>query len=229
MSDIHGCYAEYLEMLNKIGFSDEDELFILGDALDRGRDPIPLLLDLMHRTNVHFIQGNHDCIAEHILRKLYIDGAATLTSSDIKRLSNWLCEGGRPTKEQFYALEADTQKKILDFIRGSPTYAELTIQGKKFILVHGGLPNFDSEKKLCEYDKRMLTETRTDYGKPYFTDAVLVTGHTPTFLINEAYRGKIYTHGGHIAIDCGCVFGSGLGCICLDDFQEYYVQSINKG
>lgn len=36
ISDIHGCYHEYMELLNKIKFSDKDELYILGDAVDRG-------------------------------------------------------------------------------------------------------------------------------------------------------------------------------------------------
>ena len=35
ISDIHGCKKEYLELLRKIKFSDEDHLYILGDVLDR--------------------------------------------------------------------------------------------------------------------------------------------------------------------------------------------------
>ena len=35
VSDIHGCYEEYLELINKIELGDEDHLYILGDALDR--------------------------------------------------------------------------------------------------------------------------------------------------------------------------------------------------
>lgn len=36
MSDLHGCYRQYMAMLEKIGFSDEDTLYILGDTVDRG-------------------------------------------------------------------------------------------------------------------------------------------------------------------------------------------------
>ena len=36
MSDLHGRYDKYLQMLEKISFSDEDELFLLGDLCDRG-------------------------------------------------------------------------------------------------------------------------------------------------------------------------------------------------
>ena len=35
ISDIHGEYGRYLEMLEKINFSDEDKLYVLGDVIDR--------------------------------------------------------------------------------------------------------------------------------------------------------------------------------------------------
>lgn len=34
---------------------------------------------------------------------------------------------------------------------------------------------------------------------------ILVTGHTPTFLIREDGLPLIYEENGHIALDCGCV------------------------
>ncbi|WP_455810217.1 metallophosphoesterase, partial [Clostridium butyricum] len=40
MSDIHGCYAEFIEMLQKINFGDDDELYVLGDIFDRGPQPL---------------------------------------------------------------------------------------------------------------------------------------------------------------------------------------------
>lgn len=43
MSDIHGCYREYREMLEKIVFSDADTLYILGDVVDRGPQVAELL------------------------------------------------------------------------------------------------------------------------------------------------------------------------------------------
>ena len=32
IADIHGCYEEFMELLEKISFSEEDELFVLGDV-----------------------------------------------------------------------------------------------------------------------------------------------------------------------------------------------------
>lgn len=43
ISDIHGCYAEYKELLDKIHLRDDDMLYILGDTLDKGPKPIRAL------------------------------------------------------------------------------------------------------------------------------------------------------------------------------------------
>ena len=40
ISDIHGCFDQYQTLLAKIGFSDKDELYVLGDVVDRGPEPI---------------------------------------------------------------------------------------------------------------------------------------------------------------------------------------------
>lgn len=37
MSDIHGCYDDFLSMLEKINFSDTDQLIMAGDSIDRGK------------------------------------------------------------------------------------------------------------------------------------------------------------------------------------------------
>ena len=37
-------------------------------------------------------------------------------------------------------------------------------------------------------------------------------------------RGRIYRGNGHIAIDCGAVWGGTLGCIRLEDLREFYVK-----
>ena len=44
MSDLHGQFVLLQLMLNKIQFTDEDELYILGDIMDRGPNSIYILL-----------------------------------------------------------------------------------------------------------------------------------------------------------------------------------------
>ena len=43
MSDIHGDYSSFYNMLAKINFSSFDKLFILGDVVDKGSDNLCLL------------------------------------------------------------------------------------------------------------------------------------------------------------------------------------------
>ena len=53
MSDLHGEYEKFLRMLEVIGFTDDDELYILGDVIDRGPESTALLADLSMRANVY--------------------------------------------------------------------------------------------------------------------------------------------------------------------------------
>ncbi len=43
VSDIHGEYDTLMALLNKISFSEEDTLYILGDVVDRGREGVKIL------------------------------------------------------------------------------------------------------------------------------------------------------------------------------------------
>ena len=46
MSDIHGEADLFHAMLEQIGFSESDTLYILGDVIDRGPDGIALLQEI---------------------------------------------------------------------------------------------------------------------------------------------------------------------------------------
>lgn len=46
--------------MNGIMFSENDMLYILGYVVDRGPEPVEVLLDMMKRKNVIFVLGNHD-------------------------------------------------------------------------------------------------------------------------------------------------------------------------
>lgn len=63
MSDIHGKYDKYIQMLKQIHFSEKDTMYILGDMIDRGEKGMELLIDLMERKNVISLMGNHEYMA----------------------------------------------------------------------------------------------------------------------------------------------------------------------
>ena len=63
MSDMHGCFDKYQQMLCEISFSSRDTLYVLGDVIDRGADGVKILLDMSLRPNVFPLLGNHEFTA----------------------------------------------------------------------------------------------------------------------------------------------------------------------
>ena len=120
MSDLHGQYEKYLKMLEKISFSDDDTLYILGDIVDRGDHPIKILQDMSMRSNVFPIMGNHEQMAITMLRKLCVEitadnYASHLTAEDIRHLSIWFINGGQSTLDEFRALSHAQREVMFDY------------------------------------------------------------------------------------------------------------------
>ena len=67
MSDLHGQFVLLQLMLNKIQFTDEDELYILGDIMDRGPNSIDIYYFVKAMPNVHMIKGNHEIMMRQSL------------------------------------------------------------------------------------------------------------------------------------------------------------------
>lgn len=229
MSDIHGMYDKFKQMLEKINFSDEDTLYILGDIVDRGPNPIAVLKDIMDRQNVYPVMGNHDLLALDILKKLCVDIEADNIENQLnavlfEEINEWYLNGGQTTNNDFLKLTKEERADILDYISSFPLCEIAETNEKTFILVHAGLGNFRKGKKLREYTAEELLETRSNYNVKYFDDdnIFVVSGHTPTLAITG--KAEIYHKCNNIAIDCGANFEKGrLACICLDNLNEFYV------
>ena len=228
ISDIHGHYDKYLQMLGKINFQDEDNLYVLGDVLDRGPDGIKILQDMMMRPNVIPILGNHEYMALSVLRKLCVEISQDnvdnhLTEEDMMSYMNWMENGGNTTIDQFKQLSKEEQEDILEYLEECMLIEEIEVNQKTYVLVHAGFVPFDEKKDIFDYQLNELIFQSCDYEKQYFKDKYLVTGHTPTIMIDESQKGNIIEKNHHIAIDCGCVFGMNLGVYCLDNHKKYYV------
>ena len=228
MSDIHGEYGKYLEMLEKIGFSDDDLLFVLGDAVDRGPEPVKLLEDMASRDNVYFLKGNHEGMASYVLRRLNVEiteqNAEThLDATLMQAILEWQQNGGDVTMKAFRALSPEARADLLDYIDDAPLYDTIDAGDKTFVLVHSGLGNFAPDKRLRDYTFDELACMRPDYARRYFADPsiYIVSGHTPTLAVTG--RAEIHHSANNILIDCGAAFGGKLACLCLDTMEEYYI------
>lgn len=228
ISDLHGCYEKYEQMLEKIKFAKEDTLYVLGDVIDRGPDGIKILQDMMRRLNVIPILGNHELMAYAVLSRLNVEitednYASQVDMQTLKVLNNWMFNGGQPTMDAFRRLSRSAREDILDYLQEFSLYEIVETGGRRFVLVHGDIGRFQKDKPLEDYEVDDFVWSRCNYNRVYFNDAYLVSGHTPTSLIDPLYRGKIYMANRNIAIDCGVVFDDGLGCICLDTLEQFYV------
>lgn len=221
MSDLHGQYDKYTELLDTIGFKKSDTLFILGDVCDYGPAPIKILEDMMARPNVFPIMGSADLRALRLLSKMNSDEAKNDPTFRLE-FAKWLQEGGMTTVTAFRALDEESQADILDYIREEfVAYDEIEVGGTTYLLVHAGVPEDTDDLDACEVEE--LTDREADFSKEFFSDKILITGHTPTYMQSEDHRGRIYRRNGQIGIDCGAGENIALGCLCLDNGKEYYV------
>lgn len=218
ISDIHGCYNMYIKLLEKIKFSSADILYVIGDICDRGDHSIEVYQDLMKRENVHVILGNHDYMLLQSIADIVYG-----TKSD--NVSLWIDNGGRTTFDQILQLSDDEIQKLIKFISSFSRYECLTIHDKKYILIHSIPYYFREDKSLDEYDINKLLWGRPFYTQRYFKDEnkFLVTGHTPTKYIRNDGKYEIFKEKGHIAIDCGCVYGGKLCAYCFETEEAFYV------
>ena len=60
VSDIHGEYDLFLKLLDKIGFSDSDVLYVLGDMIDKGEKSVKTVDFIRREPNIKAILGNHE-------------------------------------------------------------------------------------------------------------------------------------------------------------------------
>ena len=70
ISDIHGQYNMFIELLDKIVLLFTVTLFFLGDVLDRGPHPIKTIRKLMEMPNAICLVGNHEFMAMKCLEFL---------------------------------------------------------------------------------------------------------------------------------------------------------------
>ncbi len=228
ISDIHGQYDMFMELLKKTGFQETDTLYVLGDILDRGPHPVKVMKKLMEMPNVICIVGNHEYMAlgclKLLMKEITDSSIEELDKETVDDLLTWQMNGSKSTIDEFRELDPEERQGVIDFIRDFSIYEEVTAAGKDYLLVHAGLGNYSPEKDILDYSLHDLIWVRADYDRKYFENTIVITGHTPTQYIEDNPRpGYIYRKNNHIAIDCGAsIPGGRLAAICLDTGEEFY-------
>ena len=230
-SDIHGYPLDaFLRLLEKAGFSKSDQLYVIGDVIDRNGDGgVAMLRWMMEQENVFLIRGNHEAMMLECEFALTSDVDLTnmrkVTLEQEYHLLRWHRNGCLVTLENLLALrEKDPEElgKLLDYVRSAPLYMELAVPGMRFVLVHGGLKGFDPAKGLDEYSGEELVWTRPGPEERYWEDRLVVLGHTPTQ--HFGVRGRMFRTDTWLDIDTGAAGGGSPMLLRLDDLREFYAE-----
>ena len=214
LSDLHGQYDKFMDMLKLTKFNDNDKMYILGDIFDRGPDPLKILDYIICKKNIDFIPGNH----EYMFLEFYNTYDARL----------WSCNGGRTTMTQLMKRGEDYLKALYDYLTKLP----LVKVHDKFILTHAGLylPKNQNQYTLQEILNLQNAEfnlwSRSNINNErQYKDYTVICGHTPTLYVDpDQYQMSIVRRKGTIYIDCGATFSDGrLACLRLEDNKEFYI------
>ena len=121
VSDIHGNYEKYIKIYDRINLTDTDTLYVLGDVVDRGTNSMKILLDMMCRSNVIPILGNHEFMAETILSKLIKEiteeNLSIFNDDFLTGMLSWINDnGGENTLADFKNLPLEDRLAVLEYL-----------------------------------------------------------------------------------------------------------------
>ena len=165
-SDLHGySLAKFKKLLEKAQFSDEDFCFVLGDVIDRGPDGIAILKWMMLQPNVELIMGNHESMllaCKFLFPAVNSKARDELNEENVEQYLNWLANGAEPTLKSLFEAEPESVLAILDYLEEASLFKKVSVNGRKFLLTHSGLANFDKDKLIDEYSlDELLWNRRT--------------------------------------------------------------------
>lgn len=218
ISDIHGCLKTFKQLLETIGLEKSDELFLLGDYVDRGPNSISLVryiqILISEGYDIICLKGNHEL---NLLEQYAV------STTVWKRLSGRGFEKKLPDPKGTWK---GWRIEDLDFLANLKYYHETD----GYILVHAGL-NFDLQNPLK--DTSAIMHIRNWYDKINFDwlgEKVIIHGHTYTNKISiEQMRDNVILNQ-VINIDCACAYNnkdeSFLCALNLDDLSLTFQPNI---
>ncbi|MBD2101994.1 metallophosphoesterase family protein [Leptolyngbya sp. FACHB-261] len=186
IGDVHGHYGGLLALLDLLQLQASDQVYFLGDLIDRGPASAQVVELVMSRGYTCLL-GNHE---QMCLNALY---GRPLSNS----WQAWLMSGGNDTLDSYGS--NGIPRDHLDWLRNLPLYLDLD----DVWLVHAGLdPTREIEEQSIQ-EFCWIREAFHSCTAPYFHDKLIITGHTITFTLPGVQPGQIAQGQGWLDIDTG--------------------------
>ena len=223
-TDIHGKYDLWYQIKN---YCDEnDNIFFLGDAIDRGEYGITIMNELLMDKRVTYLKGNHEdmlsiCVPE------FIEG-------HFESYPWWVYNGGKPTWESLQRCSDDSKMWYVRKINSMPESLIYTnTKGQKIFLSHAGTSINKSKRELqlmSRGDNPYLWD-RKHFLYPWpqdkeFENWFVVHGHTPVQILTKELNIKLkgvceYNNGHKFDLDLA---SSDTNIVALFDLDELKVE-----
>ena len=214
IGDVHGHYDALCSLLAEIGSNNDDEIYFLGDLIDRGPQSAQVV-DFVIDNEYQCILGNHEIMLLEALGREQLNHQA---------FQSWLKNGGNATVMS-YGHKMPPREHI-EWMKSLPFYFDLG----DYWLVHAGV---DPRKHLTQQSPEQFCWIRREFHRatqPYFEDKIIIIGHTITFTFDGIKPGKVAQGQGWLGIDTG-VYHHGQGWLTAFDLNEsviYQVDSFGK-
>ena len=212
ISDIHGFAKTFKTLVyDKINLTPLDQLFLLGDYIDRGPDSvgvIDFILELRAANyQVFALRGNHE---ENFMDNYQNYHSGVYQKFFLQTIATERFEKFLDDKQQFLPVYSH-------FFHSLPYYFELDA----FYLVHAGF-RFSHEQLLTDYDA-MLTIRRFSQNP---TSKTIIHGHEITNL--SIIQDRIQSRSTIIPLDNGCYYGPVVTSMQQDKYARRYHQNVGK-
>jgi len=217
IGDVHGQYDGLMLLLDEINPQFDDQLFFLGDLIDRGPQSAEVVTWVMQSGHA-CLKGNHEqmCLEAH-------------NASEASMLwQGWIINGGSRTLDSYG--ENGIPNEHLRWMNHLPLYLDL---GDAW-LVHAGLDPHLSIEDQGALEFCWIREPFHSSTQPYFAQKTIITGHTITFVFPGVQPGQIAQGAGWLDIDTGAYHPKSgwLTALDLDHSMVYqanvYTQSVRK-
>ncbi len=210
IGDVHGHYDTLIALLDSIAPNSEDEVYFLGDLIDRGPKSAQVV-DLVMRNQFHCLRGNHE--------EMLLDVVGTGEVS-IDLYQSWLYSGGHATVESY---DSKIPQEHINWMKELPLYLDLG----DFWLVHAGV---DPKIPLTQQGADQFCWIRDDFhtaNKAFFKDKLIITGHTITFTLPGVKPGQIAAGKGWLDIETGA-YHHQSGWMTAVDLNQHKVYQANS-